>query len=430
TGCDLNCGNMYGYAVQAVREGLLTKEEVTASCERLMITRMRLGMLGAPENPAYTSIPYDVVDCAAHRDLNLETARRGLVLLKNDSTLPLDASKLKSITVIGPNADSRRALQGNYEGTASEHITVLEGVRRVAGPDVRVRYSAGCHLYKAGFSNIGLGDDRLSEALILAKRSDAVVLCLGLDADIEGEQGDVGNQFSAGDKNSLDLPPLQQSLLEKVTRAAEGKPVIVVLISGSALTVPWADEHAGAVMQAFYPGAQGGLAIAEAIFGRFSPEGRLPVTFYRSARDVPEFTDYSMKNRTYRYFEGEALYPFGFGLGYTRTELSNLRANRETVTVTVKNIGKMAGRETVQVYVSSPGQKELRSLCGIGKVYLQPGESRDVTVPLNPNAYSRYDANGDLYPVAGPHTLYAGISQPDARSVALCGVKPLEWSGE
>lgn len=183
-------------------------------------------------------------------------------------------------------------------------------------------------------------------------------------------------------------------------------------------------------MQAFYPGALGGLAIAEAIFGEYSPEGRLPVTFYRSNDDLPDFTDYNMKGRTYRYFEGEALYPFGFGLGYTKTELSNLRAAKEAVTVTVKNVGAMAGRETLQVYVSSPAQKELRSLCGVGKVFLQPGESKDVTVSINPDAFSRYDAKGDLRPVAGPHTLYAGISQPDRRSMALCGVEPLQCTIE
>ncbi|MCL2030891.1 MAG: glycoside hydrolase family 3 C-terminal domain-containing protein [Oscillospiraceae bacterium] len=424
-GCDLNCGNLYGYAVQAVRDGLLTEEEVTISCERLMVARMRLGMLGAPENPKYTSIPYDVVDCAAHRALNLDAARRSLVLLKNDGTLPLDASQLKSIAVIGPNADSRRALEGNYEGTASEYFTVLEGVRHTA-EGVRIRYAEGCHLHKTGVSNLALSDDRLAEAVIAAKSSDAVILCLGLDADIEGEEGDAGNEFGSGDKKTLNLAGRQQHLLETVTAAAAGKPVILVLISGSALAVGWADRHVNGILQAFYPGALGGLAAAEAIFGKFSPEGRLPVTFYRDSGDVPAFTDYSMKGRTYRYFEGEALYPFGFGLGYTRTELSGLRATRQSVSLTVRNIGELPGRETVQVYVSSPGQKEIRSLCGIGKVYLQPGESREVTVPLNPDAFSRRDSEGDLYPVAGPHTLYAGLSQPDKRSVALCGVEPLQ----
>lgn len=425
SGCDVNCGNMYGYAVEAVREGLLTEREIDTSCERLMVARMRLGLLGAPENTAYTSIPYDVVDCPKHREVNLEASRRSLILLKNSGILPLDANAIRSIAVIGPNADSRRALQGNYEGTASEQITVVEGLRRVVGEGVRVRYAEGCHLYKKSVSGLAQPDDRLSEAVIAAKNSDAVVLVLGLNADIEGEEGDAGNEFGSGDKLSLNLPGRQQHLLEKVTEAAQGKPVVLVLISGSALGVTWADKHVGAIVQAFYPGAQGGLAIAEALFGCFSPEGHLPVTFYKSSEDVPDFRDYAMRGRTYRYFEGEALYPFGFGLGYIQSELSNLRAARSEVTVTVRNKGAMAGRETIQVYVSSPGQKEVRSLCGIGKVFLNPGESRDVTITLDPNAFSRYDAAGDLYPVAGPHTVYAGISQPDPRSVALCGVAPL-----
>ncbi|MDR3207292.1 MAG: glycoside hydrolase family 3 C-terminal domain-containing protein, partial [Oscillospiraceae bacterium] len=173
-------------------------------------------------------------------------------------------------------------------------------------------------------------------------------------------------------------------------------------------------------------GALGGQAIAEAIFGAYSPEGKLPVTFYRSDGDLPDFHDYAMKNRTYRYFKGEPLYPFGFGLSYATFALSGFKAGRETCAVTVENTGAVSARQTVQIYVETPGTKEVRTLAGIAKVFLDPGERREVTVQLGRNAFSRFDEKGDPQVIKGVHTLYAGLSQPDARSAALTGVAPLK----
>ncbi|MFA9379569.1 MAG: glycoside hydrolase family 3 C-terminal domain-containing protein [Acetanaerobacterium sp.] len=426
-GCDVNCGNMFGYCLHAVKQGLLTEEQIDQSVTRLFTSRMRLGLLGAPENPRYTSIPYEVVDCDEHRELNLEVSRRSLVLLKNDGALPLDASKVKTIGVIGPNADSRRALEGNYEGTATKHITVLQGISDMLEPEgKKVLYAEGCHLYKERGSSIGFADDRMAEARSVAKRSDAIVLCLGLDASIEGEEGDTSNEFAGGDKVGIELLGRQQALLENVVEAAAGKPVILVLVSGSSLAVGWADENVNGIIQAFYPGAYGGKAVAQAIFGDFSPSGKLPITFYRSTIDLPDFRDYSMENRTYRYFKGDVLYPFGFGLSYASFTMQSFTANASGCTTAVKNTGRMAAHETIQVYVSSPGQKELRSLCGIGEVFLQPGESTEIDIPLSANAFSRYDGKGDLSAIPGTHTLYAGFTQPDERSTALYGQCPLK----
>jgi len=425
-GCDLCCGDIYALAVTAVTEGKLSEKDVDQAVERLLVARMRLGLLGAPERPEYVNIPYDVVDSDEHNAVNLEVTRRAPVLLKNDGTLPLDFAKLSSIAVIGPNADSRRALEGNYQGTATRFVTVLEGVRKIAAEhDVKVRYAQGCHLYKNRTSSLSFEDNLVSEALIAARTSDAVILCMGLDADIEGEQGDVGNEFSSGDKNDLYLPGRQQFLVEKVVEAAGDKPVILVLISGSALAVTWADEHVNGVLQAFYPGALGGQAIAEIIAGVVNPSGKLPVTFYKSTDELPDFRSYDMTNRTYRYFTGEPLYPFGFGLSYSTFEVGQLAASKESCTVTVKNTSTRPGRETVQVYVKSPGQKEIHSLCGVASVYLEPGQSKEVTVPISETAFSRRDAKGDLYAVEGPHTLYVGFTQPDKRSVALYGAEGL-----
>ena len=425
-GCDLCCGDIYALAVTAVQEGKLSEKDVDQAVERLLVARMRLGLLGAPERPEYVNIPYDVVDSDEHNAINLEVSRRAPVLLKNDGTLPLDFAKLSSIAVIGPNADSRRALEGNYQGTATRFVTVLEGVRKIAAEhNVMVRYAQGCHLYKNRTSNLSFEDNLISEARIAAKTSDAIILCMGLDADIEGEEGDTGNEFSSGDKNDLYLPGRQQYLVEQVVEAAAGKPVILVLISGSALAVTWADTHVNGILQAFYPGALGGQVIAEIIAGITNPAGKLPVTFYKSTAELPDFRSYDMTNRTYRYFTGEPLYPFGFGLSYTKFDISGLVATKESCKVTVKNTGERAGYEVVQVYVKSPWQKEIHALCGVASVYLEPGQAKEVSVPISKTAFSRWDANGDLYPINGPHMLYVGFTQPDKRSVALYGAAGL-----
>lgn len=424
-GCDINCGTLFGYCLQAVREGLLSEEQIDAAVTRLFVSRMRLGLLGAPENEKYASIPYEAVDSEEHRRLNLEAARRSLVLLKNDGALPLKG--IGTIGVIGPNADSRRALQGNYEGTASRQVTVLDGIREAAEAEgIRVMYAQGCHLYKSKVSDHGLDSDRLAEAVTVAKRSDAVVLVLGLDADIEGEEGDASNEFAGGDKRGLELPGRQQELVGTVLGAAGGKPVVVVLVSGSALTLDDADEKISGLLQAFYPGAQGGRAVAEALFGKFSPSGKLPVTFYRATRDLPDFHDYDMENRTYRYFKGEALYPFGFGMGYGRFAISGLEVNGGSVSATVGNVGDIAARETLQLYARAGGEKERWCLAGVKPVYLRPGESTKVTLTIGANAFHRYDANGDLREAAGRRTLYLGFTQPDPRSAALYGQAPLQ----
>jgi beta-glucosidase len=407
-------------AVEAVTSGKLKESEIDQAVERLFVTRMKLGLLGGKENPAYVNIPYDRLDCDEHNALNLEVARRSQVLVKNDGTLPLDFTKLKSIAVIGPNADSRRALEGNYNGTSSRLVTVLQGIRDIAKESgTQVHYAYGCHIYKGQVSGLSVPDDRIAEALSAARNSDAVVLCMGLDADIEGEQGDVGNEYGSGDKPHLDLPGRQNYLVEKVVEAAAGKPVILVVIAGSAMSIVWADEHVNGIIQSFYPGALGGQAIAEIIAGKVNPSGKLPVTVYRNLEDLPAFEDYNMTGRTYRYFEGTPLYPFGFGLSYTSFDLNVLESNRQSVRVKMQNTGAYAGSEVVQVYVESPGQKEKHCLCGVQTVHLAAGESKELEIPLSKTAFSRRDAKGDLYELKGPHTLHIGFNQPDARSCAL-----------
>ncbi|MCL1869250.1 MAG: glycoside hydrolase family 3 C-terminal domain-containing protein [Promicromonosporaceae bacterium] len=427
-GCNLDCGVFFGNCLNAVKEGLLSEEAVDEAVIQLFITRMRLGLLGGEEVPEYVNIPYEVIDCQKHKDLNLKASQNSIVMLKNDSTLPLAPEKIKTIGVIGPNADSRAALVGNYNGTASEYITVLEGITEQGKEHgFRVLYAEGCHLYKEKTSDLPLSHNREAEALAVVKNSDIILLCLGLDAGIEGEDGDAGNEFASGDKLNLNLPGQQHRLLEKVTKAAGSKPVILVNISGSAIALMWADKHVNAVLQGFYPGSLGGRAIADILFGKISPSGKLPVTFYKSDDDLPHFHDYSMDNRTYRYYKGEPLYPFGFGLSYCKFEISNVTVNQtqNEIILTVKNTGNIQACETVQIYASHPELKEIYSLIGFRKIELDAGESQCFSVPLDRNAFSRRDENGDLYKIGGKWKISVGFSQPDERSINLTGMKPV-----
>jgi beta-glucosidase len=282
-------------------------------------------------------------------------------------------------------------------------------------------------LYKDRVSTLAGPDDRFAEARIVAKHSDVVVLCLGLDASIEGEEGDAfAGPDAGGDRSFIELPGRQNALLETVLAAADGKPVIVVSISGGAMALGLADEKAAAVIQAFYPGAEGGHALARLLFGLVSPSGKLPVTFYRATAGLPPFTSYDMAGRTYRYFSGHALYPFGFGLSYAAFELSGLTANTKQCSVEVANTGTQAARETVQVYTRLAGQKERWSLCGTGEVFLKAKERATLTIILGKSAFARYDADGNLKPVPGTHTLYAGFTQPDEQSVERRKSAPLQ----
>jgi len=433
-GCDLNCGNLFHYLKQAVEEGRVKESRLDEALVNLFTTRMKLGVFDKLEDNKFNEIPYSVVDSRPMRELNRKAAEKCIVLLKNENNfLPLDKSKLKTVGVIGPNANSRAALVGNYEGTASRYWTVLEGLQDYLGDEVRVMMSAGCHLSHKKVQGLGAEDDRLSEVRGVCAESDVVIACLGLDATLEGEEGDTGNEFASGDKPNLNLPGLQQHILEEIY--ACGKPVILILLSGSALAVNWADEHVPAIIQGWYPGAQGGKAIADILFGEKNPEGKLPVTFYRSTDELPEFTDYSMKDRTYRYMKSEPLYPFGFGLSYTTFAYSDVKVDKNTldadgvtVTATVTNTGKMDGAETVQVYVKVNQENTPNAqLKGIKKVALAAGESKTISVKLPQEAFALFDEEGILRLTAGNATVYVGGHAPDARSNKLTGTKAEEF---
>jgi beta-glucosidase len=560
-GTDLTCGTEYKTLVKAVKDGLISEAEIDVSVKRLMTARFRLGMFDPPEMVHYAQIPFSENDSPAHRELALQAARESLVLLKNDKqTLPLKKD-VKTLAVIGPNADALEVLLGNYNGTPSKYVTPLTGIKNkvpsgttvlyapgtykigtsnmsvpasalsssdwVRGPGLRAEYFNNRELqgrpavvrtdaqvnfdfgtlspaagiapkdfsvrwtgkltpavsgnYSLGFSGNGwiriyldhqllieelrnrrtktvtrqvdlqagrdydlrveyqdigneFGAARLiwslpggekalrDEAISKAKQADAVIMFLGISPLVEGEEMEVPFEgFLGGDRTDIALPKVQEQLLEEVT--ALGKPVVVVLLNGSALGVNWANDHVPAILDAWYPGEEGGTAIAEVLFGDYNPGGRLPVTFYQSVDQLPPFTNYSMQGRTYRYFKGAPLFPFGFGLSYTNFKYDNLKLSARRVSAgkdlkiaaDVTNMGDRAGDEVVQLYVSHLNASvpvPIRSLAGVLRIFLKPRERRTVTFTLSADQMSVIDDHGKRIIEPGEFLTSVGGKQP------------------
>jgi beta-glucosidase len=563
-GTDLECGDSYKSLVNAVKQGLISEAEIDRALKRLFEARFRLGMFDPPELVPYAKIPFSVNDSAAHRQLALEAARESIVLLKNENnTLPL-RKDLKSIAVIGPNADDVQALLGNYNGQPSRATTPLAGIRQHVSKRTRVLYALGTSLteistipipasalrgpngesglkaeffsnkmlegapvvtrldrevnFDWGMSNPAPGipsddfsarwtgklvanktgkyrfgaiaddgvrvylDGKLiaedwsehapatvtgevtleagrsydikmeyyeskigavaklvwqppvvktaapyAEAVDAARQADTVVLVLGISSRLEGEEMNVREPgFLGGDRVDIKLPARQQSLLEAV--AQTGKPLVVVLMSGSALAVNWANEHAAAIVQAWYPGEEGGTAIADTLFGDYNPAGRLPVTFYKSVDQLPPFENYHMDGRTYRFFKGEPLYPFGHGLSYTRFKYSDLNistaAEKVTVSATVENAGTRAGEEVVQLYVTDEAASvrvPIRSLAGVERVYLKAGERRVIRFMIEPRQLAVITDDGRTVVEPGEFKVTIGGKQPGFAGTADAG---------
>ena len=558
----MTCGREYVALVQAVKDGLITEAEIDVALKRLLRTRFRLGMFDPPELVKYARIPVSANDSPAHRALSLHAARESIVLLKNEGgALPLKKD-IKTIAVIGPNADAPDVLLGNYNGQPSKSVTPLRGIREKVTPATTILYSAGMYptgtrvepaaasalrpdgggastaglkaeyfdnnewrgepalvredaqvnfdwgslspapqvpadnfsvrwtgqlvapesgKYQLGFAGNGgvrlfldgqvivedlnnrwtrtitkevelaagrsydvrleyqekanlyaaaklvwsppSGERLLREdALRKARMADVVVMVMGINPSVEGEEMDVqAAGFRGGDRTDISLPQRQEDLIKEVH--ALGKPVVLVLLGGSALAVNWADAHVGAILQAWYPGQEGGTAIADVLFGDYNPAGRLPVTFYKSVAQLPPFDDYRMQGRTYRYFRGEPLYPFGHGLSYTKFEYDHLKlsatkikAGEElTVSAEVRNTGERAGDEVVQLYltdVASSFPVPIRSLAGFSRVRLNPGEQRRVSFTLTARQLSVIDDRGRRVVEPGEFVTSIGGKQP------------------
>lgn len=556
SGTDLNCGGTYRRLVEAVEKGFITEAEIDVAVRRLFRARIKLGMFDPPELVPYAQIPYSVVDCEKNQKIALETARKSIVLLKNDkNTLPFDKN-IGKVAVIGPNADDIEVLLGNYNGTPSHPITPLQGIKNKIGEE-NVLYKLGCEwaenlpvftvipgsAFKTPDGLPGIkaeifdnakfngepvatrideqvnfnwwdgapldsldGDDfavrwtgklippvdgwymlgaegfnayriyfegkellRFSgvhhankvykevvlkagqeydiqidfwdyhnyasmqllwsipeknykaQALAAAEQSDAVIMCMGLSPRLEGEEMRVEVEgFKGGDRLTLDLPQIQQDLMQEVV--ALGKPTVLVLLNGSALSINWADQNVAAIVEAWYPGQAAGTAIADVLFGDYNPGGRLPVTFYKSVNDLPPFEEYNMKSQTYRYFKGEPLYPFGHGLSYTTFEYKDLqlpatiKGNEKVhLSVLVKNSGPVSGDEVVQLYVSDVEGSvptPVRSLKGFTRVFLKAGEEKKINFELVPRDLSLLNENNERVVEPGEFKISIGGKQP------------------
>jgi len=561
-GCDLNCGEVYLALKRAVKAGLITEAEISKSVERLFKVRDRLGILVKGQTSPYADIPFDVVDSPKHRELALEAARQSIVLLKNENNLLPLSKEIKSIAVIGPNADDLAALHGNYQGTAREPITLLDGIRRVAPAETEIYYTPGCNIapgvpplvtipaeffrpemesgsksglrasyyddanftgnpsiqqidacvdfiwnvtwpiskewgqefavrwegfllppvsgeYQLGldgcneyalyldgelvlnsneihhaifkrknihldegkaysiqvdFINRGLDPqikllwyrpdrDLRAESLEVARNAEIIIAALGLNPNLEREEMPVEVKgFYGGDRTDIALPQPQLELLKELH--ATGKPIILVLQSGCALAIDWEAENLPAILAGWYPGQAGGQALAEVVFGEYNPAGRLPVTFYRSTQDLPPFEDYDMEGRTYRYFRGEPLYPFGHGLSYTSFDYENLTMNsnrihagdRISISFEVINTGDQTGGEVVQLYLAHdgvPAPRPIKELKGFTRLSLMPGERKKVTFTLGMAHMRSYVTDIGWQVLPGGVTVMVGRSSQD-----------------
>ena len=421
TGTNLNCGSTYPELVKSVELGLTEESVIDDNLRELLPTRFRLGLF----DPAGT-VPFDTIGSAwirhpDHVALTLQAAEKSLVLLKNDNqTLPLDPN-VNRVFVTGPTASHIQALLANYYGVSEDLKTILEGVVANVSPHTSVTYSQGALLDEVNRNPMDWFSGEAASA-------EVTIACLGISQLIEGEEGESIMSRHSGDREDIGLPQNQIDFLKKIR--ANAKKLIVVITGGSAISCPEVYEMADALIFAWYPGEQGGLAVANTIFGKSVPSGKLPVTFPMSVEDLPPYEDYALANRTYRYAEAEPLFPFGFGLSYTKFSydgmyLSNNSPSTDdpvTVHITVKNDGEVAGEEVAQIYVSDlmatvPVPKY--SLRKFERVHLAPGESRDLAIQLDPKDFMMVNNDGERVLEPGDFIIYVGGSVPSQRSLDL-----------
>lgn len=433
-GTDLECGELYRSLKNAVEAGLITEQQIDISLKRLLKIRFRLGMFDDDAHNPYSGITRDVLESEPHKKQALEMARQSMVLLKNDKGLLPLSPKVKKIALIGPNADNETTQLGNYNGFPSENITLLKALK--AEPGIEVAYAP-----VSDFTELeeGYDSDKLEE---LCKDADVIIFAGGISPTLEGEEGDAGGKegFQGGDRTTIALPAVQTAIMERLS--AFKKPVVFVCMSGSAISFNWEAQNIPAIIQAWYGGQSAGTALADILFGRYNPSGKLPVTFYKSDSDLPPIEDYSMMGRTYRYFMGDVLYPFGFGLGYSKFKYDSLICPKTastddevTVSVDVKNVGKYPGDEIVQLYLSHDGSMEGAPLCqlaGFKRVNLAPGEKKTVEFKLTPRDLAAVDEYGDILIGPGTIKVYAGGVCPTSPRRFSAGVldSSLELNGE
>ena len=406
TGTDLECGNAYPHIPEAVERGLLDEADVDRSLERLLAARIRLGELDGNVEP-WAHLKDEELEGEAHRALSRKMAEETLVLLQNrDGILPLDPSA--RIALLGPNADDREMLWGNYNPIPEKTVTLADAFRARV-PDVPI------------FRACGLLSD-MEDVKTLLKQledKDVVVFAGGISPRLEGEEMPVDLPgFRGGDRTDIQLPAVQRELLKALHDA--GKKVIIVNFSGSAMGLEPETESCDAILQAWYPGEEGGAAIANVLFGDVAPSGKLPLTFYKSIDQLPDFEDYSMTGRTYRYFQGEPLYPFGFGLSYTTFEYGEARVKGKNLVIPISNTGSVDATEVVQLYVKKADDAEgpIKSLRGFQRVQIPAGQTVEVSLPLTDDTFLAWsEEKQNMVPLKGKWELLYGGNSHDVKSL-------------
>jgi len=420
-GVNLNCGDTYLALGDALKQGAVKQSEIDSSLAILMRTRFKLGLFDPAGSNPYDRIPESVINSAEHRALARKAAEKAIVLLKNDGALPL-SNGLKKYYITGPNASSVDILLGNYYGVNDRLVTILEGLAAQAQPGSQMTYRQGVLLDRKNVNPIDWASGE-------AQGADATIAVLGISGMLEGEEGESLASPSSGDRLDYNIPAAQIEYLRKLKKD-NSHPVIAVITGGSPMNLAEVQELADAVLLVWYPGEEGGNAVADILFGKVSPSGKLPVTFPKSYDQLPPYEDYAMKGRTYRYMKAEPLYPFGFGLSYTHFAYSDIRVSKPkikknenvSVTVTLTNTGTMASDEVAQLYLTHENHGEdapLFALKGFQRVSLAPGASTSLHFTLTPEQLALVDAKGERSVPAGKIRISVGGSLPTHRSEEL-----------
>jgi len=411
-GVNLNCGYVYKYLPEAVSSGLISESTIDSILKPLLRTRFKLGLLDPEDKVPFSGIGPELINCREHQALAYEAAAKSVVLLKNKSnTLPLDKKEVKNILVVGPTSADIKSLLGNYNGYSGEMTTILEGIVGASEPGTIVEHNIGFLFH----------NDSTFHGFWQAGRADVLVACIGINSMYEGEENDALLNPHGGDRVDIRLPTNQVDYMRKMKETIGDVPIVVIITGGSALAIPEIEELADAILFAWYPGEAGGKAIADILFGKVNPSGRLPVTFYKSNEDLEAFEDYSMENRTYKYFQGKALYPFGYGMSYTSFEYSEAELNDKEVSLTITNTGAYEGDEVVQVYLRQEDNSypsPIKELLGFKRIHLKAGEKLLINIPLDWNILNYWNTEKQKFMInPGDYELLIGPCSDDIRQV-------------
>ncbi|WP_109436772.1 glycoside hydrolase family 3 C-terminal domain-containing protein [Aquimarina sp. AU119] len=420
SGTNINCGNVYSNIKSTLNQGLITEELLNQRLKENLLTRFKLGLFDPIGSNLYDTIKADVIDSDKHRKIALETAQKSIVLLKNKNNVLPIKKDIRTAYIVGPNASNEEVLLGNYYGVTSSTQTILDGIVGKVSPGTSINYKSGVLPFR---DNVNPIDWSTGEA----KKADVCIAVMGISALLEGEEGEALASSEKGDRTSLKLPQNQIDYIKKLKKDSDN-PLILVLTGGSPIAIPEIHDLADAILFVWYPGEEGGNAVADVLFGDVVPSGKLPITFPKSVDQLPPYENYDMKGRTYKYMIQEPLYPFGFGLSYTQFQYKNLAIDDQfNVSAQISNTGNIEAEEVVQLYISSPlaGKGDpIYDLKSFKREKLKPGETKNITFKLNIDNFNQFDENGKEILRDGNYTIYVGGTLPSQRSQDL-GATPV-----